>query len=270
MSQKPENDKPEKREKDRESGTGHPIKPIEPKAGSGIGGWGSDAQQIKAGKDAFATDEPQDATSRFRKRGLKDAPDSLGALNVMEDMTDKQSWDDFKKGKKKAQIYNIKSVQSDYKKKYKANKHEAETDALFAGTSGKKGGKNKKKKKKKVLLQTEVYYQSRESEGAGGRGGGRGRGRGGYGNMRGGGYQGGRGFSDAARGGGGFGGRGRGGGGYGRGRGFFSRGRGTQNFDNYDNQNQQYQNQNQYAGGGNDGNTQANNAPQSQDAIAVQ
>merc|ERR1712154_203288 len=174
-----------KREKDHESGSGVPIKAIPAKGGGGKGNWGSNDEQINAAVSEHNNDS-NDNSNRRRKRGRKNEPDSLADLNPSEQSKEKQSWDEFcqQNKNKKAQIYNKNTVKSGYKKKYKTNKYEKETDALFNGANKKKKNQ-RKKKKKKVLLQTEVYYQSRES--------GRGRGRGGYGrgssNMRGGGYQ---------------------------------------------------------------------------------
>lgn len=256
-----------KREKDRESGTGQPIKAIAPKGGSGKGNWGSDQDQINQAID----DKNNDSNSnRRRKRGKRDEPDSFAALNPDESTQQKQTWDEYlSKNKKKSgtKAYDKTTVKSDYRKKYKANKHEQETDALFSG-SNKKKKNNRKKKKKKVLLQTQVFYQEREQPSR------RGRGRGRYdNNMRGGGYQrgGGRGYGNRRGGGGGYGGQ-RGGGGYGgynrrRGAGFGSRGRGSYN-DNYDN-NQNYQNQNQYQGNNNNQGSNNNAPQQNQDNVNI-
>ena len=157
-----------KREKDRESGTGRPIKAIAPKGGSGQGNWGSDQQQIdRAVNEHEASGNQQE--NRFRKRG-KDKFDNFADLNPDEKDLPKKSWDEYnkEKGKKKSvteykdnkgQMKKIKR-EHDFKKKYKPNKYEQETDKLFSG-DGKKRNKNRKKKKKKVLLQTQVYYTDR-------------------------------------------------------------------------------------------------------------
>jgi len=247
-----------KREKDRESGTGQPIKSIPSKGGSGKGNWGSDQEQIKQGMDSL---NANDANSKPKRK----EPDSFGDLNDSEASKPKQSWDEFNKakGKKKAEVYSKKTVRSDYRKKYKPNKYEQETDAMFAGSSNKRN-KKRKKKKKKVLLQTAVHYNEEPKAR------GRGRGGGSYGNnMRGGGYRGrgsGRGSYggfNQQRGGGGYGGYNNQRGGYRRGGGFGSRGRGSFNND-YDN-NQNYQNQNQYQpSSSNQNNQQNNNGQQAQ------
>merc|ERR1712228_105039 len=243
-----------KREKDRESGTGQPIKPIPAKGGSGKGNWGSDQEQIKQGIDAVdAANTANDSSSKDRRRK---EPESFGDLNPEQNIAEKKSWDEFTKERKtKTQVYSTKTVKSDMKRKYKPNAYEKESDIMFAGTGGKKKKGKKKKKKKKVLLQTAVHYGSKKPS-DGGRG--RGRGRGDYGNnMRGGGYRGRGGYGGGGgynnRGGGGYGGYNRRGGG-----GFGSRGRGTFN-SNYDN-NQNYQNQKQNQNGqGAPAQQQANN-----------
>jgi len=234
-----------KREKDRESGTGKPIKSIPSKGGSGKGNWGSDQEQIKQGMDSINSTNANNASSNNRRK----EPDSFGDLNDTEVSKPKQSWDEFnkKKGKKKAEVYSKKTVRSDYRKKYKPNKYEQETDAMFAGSSNKRN-KKRKKKKKKVLLQTAVHYNEEPKA--------RGRGRGSYGNnMRGGGYRGrGRGSYGGynQQRGGGYGGYNNQRGGYRRGGGFGSRGRGSFN-NEYDN-NSNYQNQNQYQPNNNNSN----------------
>lgn len=247
---------------DRESGTGNPIKSIPSKGGSGKGNWGSDQEQIKQGMDSL--NEQPNATS---KRSSNE-PNSFGDLNEMEEANKpKQSWDEFNKNKKKAEVYKVKSVKSDYRKKYKPNAYEKETDAMFAGSGKGKRARNKqKKKKKKVLLQTAVHYNEEKKNRNTGRGAG------GYNNMRGGGYRGGRGgggYNNQSRGGGGYGGgysNQRGGGFNRRGGGFGSRGRGFVNTD-YDNQ-QNYQNQNTYQPQQSNGQQQP---PQPQsDALPVQ
>lgn len=202
-----------KREKDRESGTGQPIKSIPSKGGSGKGNWGSDAEQIQQGMDSM-NNEQQQSNKRPRNE-----PNSFGDLSGMgEANKPKQSWDEFNKGKKKTEAYAVKSVKSDYRKKYKPNAYEKETDAMFAGTGKKRRRNKQKKKKKKVLLQTAVHYNEEKKSSRG-----RGRGSGGYNNMRGGGYRGGRGGGYNNQRGGGYGG-GRGGGGYRGGRGGGGRG----------------------------------------------
>ena len=76
-----------------------------------------------------------------------------------------KSWDEFQKQNKKKQqtkIYNKATVKSNFKKKYKSNKHEKETDALFAGSGNKKKNRNKnKKKKQKEVLDTAVYHDDK-------------------------------------------------------------------------------------------------------------
>ena len=63
-----------------------------------------------------------------------------------------------------AQIYNDNIiVKSDYKKIYKPNQYEKETDALFASAESSKNKnrnkkRNKKKKKQKELIQIDYYY----------------------------------------------------------------------------------------------------------------
>jgi len=254
-----------KREKDRESGTGQPIKAIAPKGGAGVGNWGSNSEQI--------ADGVQDAAGTAKK---KKKPKNFADLNdQVPDYSGHDSYDDWAKAnmKKGQQIgpYQVSTRKSNYKKKYKANKHEAQTDTLFGPVDGKKK-KRKRTKKQKVLLVPNVSFappvKGTDTEGRGrgrGRGGDRGRGRGrgrgsnlrggGYRGRGGGGYGGGRGYG---RGGGGYGGRGggrgygggfgRGGGGYGgRGGGFGSRGRGYEM--PYSDNQQNMQNPNEYQGG---------------------
>ena len=86
-------------------------------------------------------------------------PNSFGDLNPDQAITEKKSWDEFSKNKKKTEAYQTKTVKSDYRKKYKPTKYEQETDAMFAGT----GKKRQNKKKKKVLLQTAVHYGSKKT-----------------------------------------------------------------------------------------------------------
>merc|ERR1712129_450071 len=261
---------------DRESGTGNPIKSIPSKGGSGKGNWGSDQEQIKQGMDSV-NEQPNASSKRSSNE-----PNSFGDLNEMEGANKpKQSWDEFNKNKKKAEVYQVKSVKSDYRKKYKPNAYEKETDAMFAGTTKKRARNKQKKKKKKVLLQTAVHYnEEKKSRSSGGNGGGGRGGGGGYNNMRGGGYSRGRGGYNNQRGGGGGYGRGGGGGGYSnqrgggfsrRGGGFGSRGRGFVNSE-HDNQ-QNYQNQNQYQPSSNQQAPPQNNGQQQQpqsEALPVQ
>eukprot|EP00483_Globobulimina_turgida_P005882 UN05892 len=137
-----------KREKDRASATGLPIKSIPAKEGAGRGNWGSDQEQISRAIDQHTiengnpetdkTNNTEDTNaSRRRKRGKKDEPDSFAALNPANENREKQTWDDYvkKKKKNKTAVYNKNTAQSNYKKKYKSNKYEAETDILFAGSS---------------------------------------------------------------------------------------------------------------------------------------
>eukprot|EP00483_Globobulimina_turgida_P006113 UN06123 len=94
-----------KREKDRASATGLPIKSIPAKEGSGRGNWGSDQEQINRAIDAHTTENGnpetttkpnnENTTSRRRKRGKKDEPDSFAALNPATDAREKQTWDDY-------------------------------------------------------------------------------------------------------------------------------------------------------------------------------
>merc|ERR1719410_2375375 len=123
------------------------------------------------------------------QRRRPNEPDNFAGLNPDDTPKEKKSWDEFIKNKKKTEAYSTKTVKSDYRKKYKPNKYEKETDAMFAGSGNKRKRKNKKKKQK-VLLQTAVHYGQKKSGGGGdsrGRGRGRGGGGGGYNNMRGGG-----------------------------------------------------------------------------------
>ena len=146
-----------KRDKDRESGTGQPLKSIPAKGGGGQGNWGSASDAIKDGINA--QNAQNDGASRRRKRGKE--PDSFADLNQKNANLPKQSWDEYKKKNKskkgKTAIYNKQTVKSDYRKKYKANKYEKETDALFSGANKKKKN-NRKKKKQKVVLQHEGFY----------------------------------------------------------------------------------------------------------------
>jgi len=142
-----------KREKDRESGTGQPIKAIAPKGGSGKGNWGSDQDQINQAIDDKNNNDSN--SNRRRKRGKE--PDSFAALNPDESAQPKQTWDEYKKKNQKktpSKVYNKTTVKSDYRKKYKPNKHEQETDALFSGSSNKKTNRNKRKKKEKKSINT--------------------------------------------------------------------------------------------------------------------
>ena len=159
-----------KREKDRESGTGRPIKSIPSKGGSGIGNWGSHQQEIDQGKFEHQSSQQNDSENRFRKRGKGNQYENFADLNPEQSQKEQTSWDDYQKqkGKKKPTEYKDNSAQMkkikkehDFKKKYKPNKHEQETDKLFAGDNKKKN-KNRKKKKKKVLLQTQVYYTDKK------------------------------------------------------------------------------------------------------------
>lgn len=248
-----------KREKDRESGTGQPIKPIAPKGGAGTGNWGSNAEQI--------ADGVQEAGADGRKRKK---PKNFADLNDQApDYSGHDSYDDWAKQNmpkgKEIGPYQVRTQKSNFRKGYKCNKFEKQTDAMFGPVNGKKKKKSKKKKQK-ILLATDVYYgppeKGTDTERGGrgrGRGGGRGRGRGRGSNLRGGGYRGrgGGGYGGGRGYGGGYGGRG---GGYGRGRGgygggfgrgggggFGSRGRGYQS--QFSDNQQNMQNPNEYQGG---------------------
>merc|ERR1719410_449147 len=79
------------------------------------------------------------------QRRRPNEPDNFAGLNPDDTPKEKKSWDEFIKNKKKTEAYSTKTVKSDYRKKYKPNKYEKETDAMFAGT----GNKRKRKKNKK-------------------------------------------------------------------------------------------------------------------------
>jgi len=272
-----------KREKDRQSGTGQPINGKDIKGGGGQNNWGSSADAIKDGvADASAPAPGGDGNQRQPRRR---EPNSLRDLNAQQEpAAGKVSWDEFKKqdkkrSKTKTAVFNTKTVESKntYKKHFSRKRYEKETDAMLFGGGKKKRGK-KKKKKQKVVLKTEVFFateRERDAELRGrGRGPGRGRGRGrGRGDStRGGGYRGGGGGRGGygGRGGGGFGGRGGGGGGGygggygggfggGYGGGFGGRGRGYVSNAQDNSNSQNYQNNSEYqgGGGGDDGQGQA-------------
>jgi len=242
-----------KREKDRESGTGQPIKAIPPKGGAGVGNWGSNSEQIADGVQEAGADD-----KRKKKK-----PRNFADLNEQApDYSGHDTYDDWAKKNMKDQKvgpYQVQTRKSQYKKKYKSNKFEAETDAMFGPVAGKKKKRKKKGKGQKIMLATDVYYgppeKGTDTERGRGRGRGRGGGRGRGSNLRGGGYRG-RGGGGYGGGRGGFGGRGGGygrgrgggyGGGFGRGGGFGSRGRGYQS--TYSDNQQNMQNPNEYQGG---------------------
>eukprot|EP01084_Bolivina_argentea_P068984 125557_1 len=95
-----------KREKDRASATGQPIKSIPAKGGSGKGNWGSDQEQIKSAITQHDTTTDNNANnnndtnnnnasnkSRRRQRNNKsNAPDSFAALNPDQETKKKQTW----------------------------------------------------------------------------------------------------------------------------------------------------------------------------------
>eukprot|EP01084_Bolivina_argentea_P315136 545917_1 len=73
-----------------------------------------------------------------------------------------QSWDEYNRSKKtkSSQIYNNKKIKSNYKKNYKPNRHEFETDALLSGQTNKKRQKIKKKtQKQKLTLNTNILFK---------------------------------------------------------------------------------------------------------------
>ena len=135
-----------KREKDRKSGTGRPIKPIAKKDGSGQGNWGSHQQEIDQGKYEHQSSQQNNLESIFIKRGKGNQYEN-NDLNPKQSQKELTSWDDYQKqkGKTKPTQYKDNSAQMKkikrehaFKKKYKPNKFERETDKLFAGENKKK------------------------------------------------------------------------------------------------------------------------------------
>jgi len=240
-----------KREKDRESGTGQPIKSIPKKGGQGKGNWGADAEAIA---DGIKENQGGNVDGKKAPNSFADLNDRSHEEGKNEDSNvSYEEWAKENMPKKEIKAFKQKTVKSTFRRKAKVNKYEKQTDLMFGPTKPQKKKTRNKKKKQKVLLETDVFFGAPEKgsddrpRGRGrGRGGGRGRGRGD--STRGGGYQ-----RRGDRGGYGR----RGGGGYGRGGGFGSRGRGYAS-NNYDNQ-QNMQNNNEYQGGNNRGNGQSDN-----------
>jgi len=197
MTEQDHQHRPPRREFERHSGTGRPIKGENKRQGGGVSNWGSEQETMQQGMNEFNSEN---------KNPEQRKPLNQGDLNELVDKEEEQktSYDEFAKQSNIQQTaYNTKTVASQYKKAQRLNKSERETDLLFAGDQKDKKKRNKKKKTKQLLVTSFTYQNEQESRG---RGRGRGGGRGGYDNQNTGNF-GNQGFN---RGRGGFGSRGRG------------------------------------------------------------
>ena len=152
-----------KREKDRESGTGQPIKSIPAKGGSGVGNWGSNAEEIADGIKAVKGDDG--ANQRKPPNNFGDLNDRSHENRNQSQEVKEESYEEWakKNGLKEVKPHHNRTVKSTFKRKPKRNKHEAEADLMFGPVTKKKKGKKKgKPKKQKVLVHTDIYFGAPE------------------------------------------------------------------------------------------------------------
>jgi len=172
MTEQDHQHRPPKREFDRHSGTGRPIKGENKRQGSGAGNWGSEQEVVQQGVEEFNANQD---------KNQKGKPQNQADLNDLDKENDqKTSYEDFIKESNVQQLataYNTKTVESQFKKNKRLNKSERETDLLFAGDQKDKKKRNKKKKTKQLLVTSFTYEESANDQGGNDRGQGRGRGR---------------------------------------------------------------------------------------------
>jgi hypothetical protein len=162
---------------DRHSGTGRPIRGEDKRHGSGVGNWGSPDQEIQQGVQQFSREhEPASGSGARPAR----EPANFGDINEQGDEEQKErekSFDSYLKERQtKLEPYMTKNYEGQYKKNFRSNKQEKETDLLFQGDQKNKKKRNKKKKQKELLDTGFLYADNRGGRGARGRGRGMGRG----------------------------------------------------------------------------------------------
>jgi len=141
MTEQDHQHRPPKREFERHSGTGRPIKGENKRQGGGAANWGSTQDDVQQGVEQFNTvahpEESQNASNK---------PQNQADLNEIEEKEEqKTSYDEFvKDADLKPAAYNTKTVESQYKKAMRLNKSERETDKLFAGDQKDKKNETKK------------------------------------------------------------------------------------------------------------------------------
>jgi len=141
-----------KREFDRHSGSGYPIKGETKRSGGGKGNWGNevDSETVSEEIDKLHEQVPANTTTTISNKNVE--PETLAELNENDKNDAKnKSIDDYfaEKGVKKTDAYNIPQVKSQYHcKQLRLNKSQQETNKLFQGVHK----KNKQKSKKKNQL----------------------------------------------------------------------------------------------------------------------